>query len=286
MRRGRADRRTWSCSSSPRDPRAGLALRARPDGGRRVAHPLVKDLPLLGWFWEIANDLLVVWPPSCCRRPRGIAPAVPAPGSAGRSGPGGRRDGARGGWRFGVDGRAHGDGSAAGLSAVRVALASALIATTAPHLGRPIRRVGRWVIILGSLGVVALAAARRGLGSGDRVRVRGARAPRVRITRRTPVAGTGPGGARGARGGSRRSAGGRAPAQGRRPPARRDAAGAAAPRQGLRARRVGRPAAHVDVVLPGTGTRRRRSRSAAGSRWSTRRSSRCSPSAPGCRCCP
>jgi uncharacterized membrane protein YbhN (UPF0104 family) len=40
--------------------------------------------------------------------------------------------------------------------AVRVALASALIATTAPHLGRPIRRLGRWVIALGSLGVVAL----------------------------------------------------------------------------------------------------------------------------------
>jgi hypothetical protein len=49
------------------------------------------------------------------RRPRGIAPAVPVPGSARRSGPGGRPDGARGRWRFGVDGRAHGDGTAAHL---------------------------------------------------------------------------------------------------------------------------------------------------------------------------
>ena len=43
--------------------------------------------------------------------------------------------------------------------AVRVALATALIATTSPHLSRPIRRLGRWIVILGSLGVVALAIA-------------------------------------------------------------------------------------------------------------------------------
>src|SRR4029453_5848456 len=47
-------------------------------------------------------------------------------------------------------------GAAPVYPAVRVAFAAALIATTAPHLGRPVRRLGRWVILLGSLGVVAL----------------------------------------------------------------------------------------------------------------------------------
>ena len=40
----------------------------------------------------------------------------------------------------------------------RLALATAAIVTISPHLTRPFRRLGRWLIVLGSVGVVALGA--------------------------------------------------------------------------------------------------------------------------------
>jgi uncharacterized membrane protein YbhN (UPF0104 family) len=40
----------------------------------------------------------------------------------------------------------------------RIAVPTALIVAAAPHLTRPIRRVGRWLVVLGSVGVVALGA--------------------------------------------------------------------------------------------------------------------------------
>jgi uncharacterized membrane protein YbhN (UPF0104 family)/tRNA A-37 threonylcarbamoyl transferase component Bud32 len=43
--------------------------------------------------------------------------------------------------------------------AARVAFATALIVTTAPHLGRPIRRVGRWVVAVGAVATIALGGA-------------------------------------------------------------------------------------------------------------------------------
>jgi hypothetical protein len=42
--------------------------------------------------------------------------------------------------------------------AIRVAAASALIATASPHLSRPLRRLGRWIIGLGAIASVALGA--------------------------------------------------------------------------------------------------------------------------------
>jgi uncharacterized membrane protein YbhN (UPF0104 family) len=119
---------------------------------------LVKDLPgLLGWFWEIASDLLVLWPLVL------LVAAVVASHRLFLL-----RDqlvGAlltvsvttlvSGGFSDLVDGLTA-TGSPPVYPAVRVAFAAALIATTAPHLGRPVRRLGRWVILLGSLGVVAL----------------------------------------------------------------------------------------------------------------------------------
>jgi uncharacterized membrane protein YbhN (UPF0104 family) len=118
----------------------------------------VKDLPgLLGWFWEVATDLLVLWPVAllvaalvASRRlflfRDQLVAAVLAAGLTAL---------VADGVSTLMDGL-----TAAGpppiYPAARVALASALIATTSPHLGRPIRRVGRWIIILGSLGVVAL----------------------------------------------------------------------------------------------------------------------------------
>jgi len=119
---------------------------------------LVRDLPgLLGGFWEVAGDLLVVWPGVllvaalvASRRlflfrdqlvGAFLAACVTALVAGGVSAL--------------VDGLTA-TGPPPIYPAARVALASALIATTSPHLGRPIRRLGRWIVIVGSLGVVAL----------------------------------------------------------------------------------------------------------------------------------
>jgi uncharacterized membrane protein YbhN (UPF0104 family) len=119
---------------------------------------LVKDLPgLLGWFWEIASDLLVLWPLVL------VVAAVVASHRlfllrdqmVGAVLTVGVTTLVSGGFSDLVDGLTS-TGAPPVYPAVRVAFAAALIATTAPHLGRPVRRMGRWVILLGSLGVVAL----------------------------------------------------------------------------------------------------------------------------------
>lgn len=121
----------------------------------------VRALPgLLGWFWNICYDLLLGWPlilliASVVARHRlfllrdqviAIALALGASTLA------------AGGWANAMDGLA-GSGPPSVDPAVRLALATAVIATTSPHLGRPVRRVGRWVIILGAIGGVALGIA-------------------------------------------------------------------------------------------------------------------------------
>ena len=127
---------------------------------QRIAK-LVNDLPgLLGWFWETASDLLVLWPlvllvaaVVATRRlfllRDQLLSTVLAAGVAAL---------VAGGFSALADGLTA-TGPPTLYPAVRVALATALIATTSPHLSRPIRRLGRWIVILGSLGVVALAIA-------------------------------------------------------------------------------------------------------------------------------
>ncbi|HET9248834.1 MAG TPA: hypothetical protein VFP13_02680, partial [Actinomycetota bacterium] len=122
---------------------------------------LVEDLPgLLGWFWEVASDLLVLWPlvllvASVVASHRlfllrdQVVGAILAAGVTTL---------VAGGFSDLVDGLTA-TGSPPVYPAARVAFAAALIATTAPHLGRPLRRLGRWVILLGSVGVVALGIA-------------------------------------------------------------------------------------------------------------------------------
>ena len=127
---------------------------------QRIAK-LVNDLPgLLGWFWETVSDLLVLWPlvllvaaVVATRRlfllRDQLLSTVLAAGVAAL---------VAGGFSALADGLTA-TGPPTLYPAVRVALATALIATTSPHLSRPIRRLGRWIVILGSLGVVALAIA-------------------------------------------------------------------------------------------------------------------------------
>jgi uncharacterized membrane protein YbhN (UPF0104 family) len=122
---------------------------------------IVKDLPgLFGWFWEIAHDLLILWPlvlvlASVVARHRlfllrdqllggAFALAVITLMA--------------GGWSAMVDGLTAADPPPV-YPAIRVALATVLIVTTSPHLGRPVRRLGRWVIALGALAGVALGIA-------------------------------------------------------------------------------------------------------------------------------
>ena len=122
---------------------------------------LVKDLPgLLGWFWEIAHDLLLLWPlvlliASVVARHRLFLLRDQVLGGAFALGV---VTLIAGGWSAVVDGLTGSDPPPV-YPAVRVAIASALIVTTSPHLSRPVRRVGRWVIGLGAFAAIALGLA-------------------------------------------------------------------------------------------------------------------------------
>jgi uncharacterized membrane protein YbhN (UPF0104 family) len=122
---------------------------------------LVKDLPgLFGWFWEIAHDLLILWPlvlliASVAARRRLFLLRDQILGGALALGV---VTLIAGGWSAMVDGLTGSDPPPV-YPAVRVAIATALIVTTSPHLGRPVRRLGRWVIGLGALAGIALGIA-------------------------------------------------------------------------------------------------------------------------------
>ncbi|RPJ12240.1 MAG: hypothetical protein EHM22_06875, partial [Actinobacteria bacterium] len=121
----------------------------------------IGDLPgLLGWFWEICYDLLIGWPlvlliASLVARHRlfllrdQLVAIVLALGFGTL---------VAGGWSETIDGLTGSDPPAV-YPAVRVAIATALIATTGPHLGRPLRRLGRWVIWFGAIAAVSLGVA-------------------------------------------------------------------------------------------------------------------------------
>ena len=122
---------------------------------------LVKDLPgLLGWVWEIAHDLLLLGPlvlliASVVARHRLFLLRDQVLGGAFSLGV---VTLIAGGWSAVVDGLTGSDPPPV-YPAVRVAIASALIVTTSPHLSRPVRRVGRWVIGLGAFAAIALGLA-------------------------------------------------------------------------------------------------------------------------------
>jgi uncharacterized membrane protein YbhN (UPF0104 family) len=122
----------------------------------------VQDLPgLVGWFWEITYDLLVFW---------ALLLMVAAAASRGR-----RRllaeqvlamalalgGAAAAGLAAGMtwDALRHGLTSSEAAKvypAMRLALAAAVIVTSSPHLARPLRRVGRWLLGLAAVASVAL----------------------------------------------------------------------------------------------------------------------------------
>jgi uncharacterized membrane protein YbhN (UPF0104 family) len=125
---------------------------------------LLQTLPgLLGWLWEIGYDLLIGWAIlllalSLLARGRkrlfleevaagglALAVAMLAGKAAGTD------------WSLSLD--------AIGKSApppvylaVRLAMAVAVVVMASPHMTRPLRHVGRWVIVIGALAGIALGA--------------------------------------------------------------------------------------------------------------------------------
>jgi uncharacterized membrane protein YbhN (UPF0104 family) len=121
----------------------------------------VTALPgLLGWFWEICDVLLGVWAltlvgaASFARGRRSLlrdqllAVALAAVAGALLI---------RGGVGL-LDGLTA-SGPPPIFPGIRLAFAAAVIATTSPHLGRPLRRIGRWLVPLASLSAIALGVA-------------------------------------------------------------------------------------------------------------------------------
>lgn len=131
----------------------------------RALKGAVDALPgLLGWFWEISYDMLALWALFLLgaavvsrRRKRLLRDEVLAGLIA-----------------FAIAafvGRASGSTWASSLSslstahppaiypAVRLAITAAVIVTASPHLGRPLRYLGRWILALGAVAAVAVGVA-------------------------------------------------------------------------------------------------------------------------------
>jgi uncharacterized membrane protein YbhN (UPF0104 family) len=119
---------------------------------------VVRSLPgLLGWFWESCDVLVVLW-----------AVTLIVASLVGRARLGLLRDQVAAVVVASVAGAVMIEGGASFADAltigapppidpaVRLALAVAVIATTAPHLGRPVRRIGHWLIPLAAASAVAL----------------------------------------------------------------------------------------------------------------------------------
>jgi uncharacterized membrane protein YbhN (UPF0104 family) len=119
---------------------------------------VVRSLPgLFGWFWESCDVLVVLW-----------AVTLIVAALVGRARLGLLRDQVAAVVVASVAGALLIEGGASFADAltigapppidpaVRLALAVAVIATTSPHLGRPVRRIGHWLIPLAAASAVAL----------------------------------------------------------------------------------------------------------------------------------
>ena len=212
---------------------------------------LVAQLPgLVGWFWEISYDLLIIW--SLCLlllalfahgRKRlflyevlavalALGFAILASSASGTDP------------STSLEGLFNSTSPPIYL-ATRIAVATAVIVTASPDLARPWRLIGRWLIGIGAVSGIALGAALPiGVAAGFLVGFASAAlvAPPLRLPAGTAHPRSGDGGAaRARRGGDRRPRRGPA-AAGRGPRARLHPRRPSPPREGLRPRRLGRPA--------------------------------------------
>ena len=137
-----------------------LLLAPDPADSGSATSAFLRSLPgLLGWFWEIAYVLVFVWAaillvaPLVSRgrlslaRDQWLALIVTSVGSLLLAGD----------WSTFVDGLTV-SGPPPVFPAVRIALLTAILVTTSPHLGTPSRRAGRLFLALGTLASIALVA--------------------------------------------------------------------------------------------------------------------------------
>ena len=135
-----------------------LVLAPDPATSGSATSTFLRSLPgLLGWFWEIAYVLVFVWAaillgaPLVSRgrlrlaRDQWFALVVASVGGLVLAG----------NWSTFLDGLTA-SGPPPVFPAVRIALVTAILATTSPHLGTPSRRAGRLFLALGTLASIAL----------------------------------------------------------------------------------------------------------------------------------
>jgi uncharacterized membrane protein YbhN (UPF0104 family)/tRNA A-37 threonylcarbamoyl transferase component Bud32 len=140
----------------------GIALALAPDpaDSGSATSTFLRSLPgLLGWFWEIGYVLVFVWAAILLGAPlvsRGrlrlsrdqlLALVLASVGSLLLAGD----------WSTLLDGLTA-SGPPPVFPAVRIALLTATLVTTSPHLGTPARRAGRLFLALGTLASIALGA--------------------------------------------------------------------------------------------------------------------------------
>jgi uncharacterized protein (TIRG00374 family) len=123
---------------------------------------LVKELPgLIGWFWEISYDLLIGWAVILLvlamfgrgRKHLLLDELLAAAFALGFALIAGNVAGTDWSASFRAASVSHPPPI---YLAVRLAIATAVVVTASPHMARPLRHVGRWVIALGAVAGIAL----------------------------------------------------------------------------------------------------------------------------------
>jgi hypothetical protein len=123
---------------------------------------LLKELPgLFGWFWEICYDLLIGWAlvllilALVARRRKGLFFTELSAGSLafGFAMIAGKVAGTD--WSSSLHALAA-SGRPPVYLAVRLALATAIVVMASPHMGRPLRFIGRWIVTFGAISGIAL----------------------------------------------------------------------------------------------------------------------------------
>jgi hypothetical protein len=143
---------------------AGLALAEALRGGTALTRALIAfidALPgLFGWFWELSYDLAAAWAlllvvvALFARRLALVGDQVLALSVVLVLGAVLTDDGAS------LVAAITSSDPPAVFPASRIALITAAVVTTSPHLALPFRRVGRWLVILGVASAIALGTAR------------------------------------------------------------------------------------------------------------------------------
>ena len=128
----------------------------------RTVRDLVQELPgLLGWFWNICYDLLIVWALVLLilalvargRKRLFLTELITGALALGLALLAGRVAGTD--WATSL--RAlEASGSPAVYLAIRLAIATAIVVMASPHMSRPLRFIGRWVVTLGALAGIGL----------------------------------------------------------------------------------------------------------------------------------